>query len=223
MIFIHNEIIPPEAVTMLQNTGNCFSFMTHNVTDEGIAGHPDVFCCKVGNQLVAAPQIIRLLKNNFANIVPGASPVGFGFDATHYNAVVTDRYIIHNQKYTDPEIISMQNGRTFINVKQGFTRCSVLPLPDGSFITSDKGISKVLDDSHIRHLLVSSEDIILPGYRNGCIGGCFGIIDNLVFVIGQLKFHRDGYAIKNFIETAGCKLTELYDGPLFDGGSIIIL
>ncbi len=208
---------------MLQSTGDCFPFMTHGVTDEGIAGHPDVFCCKVGHQLVAAPQIIRLLKNSYAHIVPGVSTVGSGFNATHYNAVVTDRYIIHNRKYTDPEIISMQNGRVFINVKQGFTRCSVLPLPDGSFITSDQGISKVFDERHIRHLQVSSEGIVLPGYRNGCIGGCFGITDNLVCVIGRLKYHKDGHAMKSFMESAGCKLTELYDGPLFDGGSIIIL
>ena len=217
MIFIHDSRIPKEAIDTLQNYGQCLPFITKNYTNDELAGHPDLFYCSINNNVISDPRVFR--DNNF---IPGYSKTGRNSEATHYNAVVTDSFIIHNNKYTDISIIDLCRARRFINVHQSFTRCSLLPLPDNSFITSDKGIAKALSNNNLEYLLVDFEDIILPGYKNGCIGGCFGIINDTVFSIGSMSFHKNGKAMIQFLKKHKCQLVELYHGPLFDGGSIII-
>lgn len=230
MIFIYNKNIPKEAVSTLKKHGNCFPFLSDNVTNSYLAGHVDVFGCVVDNNYIVSNELYTLLckvctSENIdnINIIKGQSAVGYNFEATHYNAAVSENFLIHNTKYTDETIIQHKNNRKIINVKQGFCRCSVLPLPNDNFITSDNGIGRQLKINNVKHILIDPEEIILPGCKNGCIGGCFGIYGTNIFCIGNLSYHKDGNKIRNFIEECGCHLTELYDGPLFDAGSITIL
>ena len=55
-------------------------------------------------------------------------------------------------------------------LKQGYTKCSILPIREKAIITSDKNIAKELLNYDFDVLLLPSGDIILPSLNYGFIG-----------------------------------------------------
>jgi len=144
-------------------------------------------------------------------------------EAAHYNAVITEKYLIHRTDITEKKILNYCKDLSKIQVKQGFTRCSLLALTENNFITSDVGIYKTLNSLSFKTLLVSTDNIILPGHNYGFFGGTCGIHDDNIFFIGSLANYKDGNNVKEFIKSLGYSIVELYKGDLFDGGSILFL
>ena len=221
-MIIISKNIPSNLLSELKKIGEVQTFLTNNKTDTRLAGHVDMFCCKVDETYVVEESLYSLI-NNVSNILPGESKVKTSFHHSPYNAVITDDYILHNTTVTDKIILQLTKNKKQINVKQSFTRCSVIPLPDGTFITSDKGISKILTINNIQHLLVDNEKIVLPGFKKGCIGGCCGINKLDYYLTGSLEHHSQGKAIKRFMVEHGCNVIELVDDALFDCGSFFFI
>jgi hypothetical protein len=98
-----------------------------------------------------------------------------------------------------------------------------LALKENNFITSDEGIYKTLISHGLKTLLVSTNNIILPNHRYGLFGGTCGIHEDKVFFIGSLANYKDGNKVRNFLESLGYCIIELYNGDLFDGGTILFL
>ena len=67
------------------------------------------------------------------------------------------------------------------------------------------------------------DGIILPGFKNGFIGGCTGISGNQLFLIGSLHHYSLGDKLRKQINAWGYEVVELYNGPVFDGGSVLFL
>jgi len=110
-----------------------------------------------------------------------------------------------------------------IHVDQGYTRCNLLALKDEHFITSDAMIKRVLDRFDKDCLYVDPKGILLEGYKHGFFGGCCSISDNKVFLIGSLSKYAEGNRVKEYFASLDIEVVELYDGQLFDGGSILFL
>lgn len=70
-------------------------------------------------------------------------------------------------------------------------------------------------------MYVNPEGIQLPGFDHGFVGGAAGIYKDQVFFIGNLDYFSEGEKFRHFL--SGYEIIELYDGPLFDGGSILFL
>lgn len=228
MLIIHDRRLPKSAVENLQRYGKCVPFMTRGITLESIAGHPDIFFCPVDENIVIAPDIPvkypDLLLKEGRKVVSGELSVGNKKqEAAHYNVVVTETKVIHHQKYTDSTILSLAGDRSFVHVSQAYTRCSLLPLKENHFMTSDKGIEKTLKQNGLTVLYVNPEEIMLPGHRHGFIGGCMGISKNRIFISGHLNFHRDGEKMRDLFHFLEYEIIELYDGPLYDGGTIFFV
>lgn len=228
MLIIHDARIPQEAIDKLRTFGTCLPFLTKGITYEPIAGHPDIFICPVEKDLVIAPNLPstykEYLQTSGHSILEGKTAVGKEKEnSTQYNVVVTDKYVVHNRHYTDPIILSLLNEKHFIEVKQVYTRCSLLPLKDNHFLTSDKGIEKALQSQGIEVDYMAPEHVLLPGANYGLIGGCMGIHQNKIFLIGKLSYHPENEVIKKLASQLQYELIELYDGPFFDGGSLIFL
>lgn len=219
--------IPKQALEKLSEYGNLVLFSTKNITYDAISGHPDIFFCNMGEQWIYGSNLpdvyTKRLKKFHGSIRAGETPVGSKYpESARYNAVVTDNYIIHNFRYTDPVITHHAGERELIHVSQGYTRCNLLPLKNDHFITSDEGIYRTLTGYGLNVLLVGSKDILLPGIDHGFFGGACGIYEDTVFVIGNLSHFSDGKRVHDFLHKNGFQIVELYDGPLFDGGSILI-
>lgn len=228
MKIICNKNIPKEAQKRLERFGNVLYFETKGITYPAISNHPDVFMCLIVNELIIAPNTPNEFKNLFTNnnikFTEGGKIIGNNYPKTAgYNAVVTDNYLIHNLKITDPKILELCADKQAVHVNQAYARCNLLPLKDDSFITSDKGIYNTLISKKINVLLVKPQDIILTGFDYGFFGGACGVYKNTVFIVGSLNKYNDGEKVRAFLINMGYEIIELYDGPLFDCGSLVIV
>ncbi len=228
MKIISSKNIPKEAQKRLESFGNVLYFETKGITYSAISGHPDVFMCLINNELVIAPntpnEFKDLLNNSNIKFTEGGGIVGNNYPETAgYNAVVTDNYLIHNLKITDTKIIELCADKQTIPVNQAYTRCNLLPLKDDSFITSDKGIYDILLSKKLNVLLVNPQGIRLPGFDYGFFGGACGIYKNTILIMGSLNKYNDGDKVRGFLRNLEYQIIELYDGTLFDCGSLIVI
>lgn len=226
MIVVADKRIPELALKALKKYGEVLYFETSCITYPAISGHPDIFFCKVVDELLVSPntpdEFKRKLKSGSISFSEGHSVVGQKYPNTaSYNAVVTNRYLIHNQEFTDSEILKLCIHLEKIEVKQAYTRCNLLALKNNRFITSDKGIEKALLQKSLEVLFVRPEGILLPGFDHGFFGGTCGIFEEKVIFIGNLNHFPEGEKVRQFLSSY--EIIELYDGPLFDGGSLIFI
>ena len=59
--------------------------------------------------------------------------------------------------------------------------------------------------------------------KHGFFGGACGVHENKVFILGHLDKFKDGDKVRNYLKDLDYKIIELFDGQLFDGGSILFL
>lgn len=227
ILIIADKRLPLPAKNALKTTGNLQSLQTEGIVYKSISGHPDIFMCQGDEGLVVAPclpgNISEALNSTDTRFYTGSSDPGRVYpDSARYNAVVTAEYIIHNLKITDPAIFLAFPGRRHLHVSQGYTRCNLLTLDNDHFITSDRGIEKVLLAEGKRVLYADPAPVRLRGQKYGFFAGCCGIFNAEVLISGSLNFHPQGEDIRTFIEECGFIARELYDGPLVDVGGIFI-
>lgn len=226
MKIIADKRIPKEARKTLEKYGEIIDVQSKGITYDAISGHSDIFFCQLDKDLVIASNTPESLKSLFIEnqiqFIEGASSVGEKYPETAaYNAVVTDKLLIHNLQYIDSFLLEKCTALEKINVKQGYCRCNLIALPNNRFITSDNGIESSLKTKGYEVLFVNPNGIMLPGFSHGFIGGCCGIYEDSIFFLGSLKHFPEGEKIKSFLK--GLQIIELYDGPLFDGGSLIFV
>ncbi len=215
----------PEAIkSKLTSMGNLVLFDAYGLVYESIHGHPDIFLCETPAGLVVAPNtpapIIKALEKYQIDFCFGEHPVGNSYPATiHYNAVVSKTSIIHNEKHTDSRILERNPGQQRIHVNQGYTRCSLFPLDENTYITSDRGIEKALK-KHCEIHYFSPENILLSGQQHGFLGGCLGRMNQHIFFTGRLDTLPDYKKLQDLLLEKNLDYTELSDGPLIDGGGL---
>jgi len=227
MYIIIDSRIPQRAKQKLSEFGEVLFLETDGISYPAISCHPDIFMVQTGKGLVIAPNLPLEMKNilNEKNTAffEGKKDVGKTYPQTAaYNAVITEEFLIHHLNITDTFLQSQSENLEKIHVNQAYTRCNLLALKENHFVTSDLGIEKVLTKRGVTVLYINPEKIILPGMKNGFFGGCCGIFKNSVFLIGNFDFIEEGKLARKFITDLGYELIELYDGPLFDGGSLIL-
>lgn len=228
MLIIADKRIPAPALKTLSKYGEAVLIKTSGITYEAISGHPDIFFTLVNRHLVTAPNLpdnyINLLEGKGIRFVKGELPVGVKYpDTAGYNVVCTDKYLLHNFRYTDPVITKLSDNLDLIHINQGYARCNLIPLKEDHFITSDEGIYRVLKNYNLEVLLADPKGIVLPGFKHGFIGGTAGVHENEIFFIGKLAFYPDGKKIRDFLSSLNYSIIELYEGPLIDGGSLVFI
>lgn len=228
MLIIIDKKIPDQAKEKLASFGKLLELETEGITYDAISGHPDIFFHQAPGHLFVAPNLpdkyMQLLNDEDIPFTTGEQEVGDKYPASAaYNAVSTENLLIHNFRNTDASITRAMEDADLIHVDQGYTRCNLLAIDDQNFITSDEGIARVLGRFDKNCLYIDPKEIVLEGFEHGFWGGCCGIYHNKVFVLGTLNNHPDREAIEAFISDRGHYIIELYDGPLFDGGSIIFV
>lgn len=228
MLIIADKKIPAQAKQKLEEYGELVLLETSGITEESISGHPDIFFCKAGDEFIIAPNLPVTYKSKLAQhhirFIEGKTPVGITYPAAAaYNAVLTENFLIHRLDATDAAIHERCTTQKKINVKQGFSRCSMLPLKNDCFITSDGGIYKTIVGEGLQLLYVSPKDILLPGQNYGFFGGTCGVAGEKVFILGSLSHFAEGEKVHSFLTELGYEIIELYDGLLFDGGSLLVI
>lgn len=195
---------------------------------EAIAAHPDIFFCESNGKLIASPNIPlswkEKLKNAGIEPIYGSSSPGSAYPQTAaFNAVVTEKMLIHHLKITDPVVLSTMPTSKHLHTQQGYTRCNLFPLSADCFITGDADIYNRLQKLKMEVVWVDSRQIQLTGFRNGFVGGCFGRLGDKVFFSGNVKHLNETEAIKKVLDQRHLELVNLYDGPPMDVGSIFFV
>lgn len=135
-------------------------------------------------------------------------------DKAFGNAKALDEYLLEYLKNSNFE---------FINVKQGYAKCSTLVVDEKHAITADCSIYKALTENDIDVLKIENGNILLPGYDYGFIGGASGKLGNSIIFTGSIKTHPQGSEIARYIKSCGLEIIELNQGKLIDIGGIIEL
>ena len=210
MSIIHiSENAYPELIEYLRENGHEVRITENDARlGKGVGDHADLRVCVIGKKAI------------FADI-SGLEPK-YPENAA-YCAVVLDDFFVHRLDITAPEILDAAKdcGKTLINVRQGYTRCSCAVIDGNSIITADEGIAKTLEKyPEIDVLKISEGNVLLPGFDYGFIGGTMGRVENEILFNGDISQHPDYDKIRGFIEKRGLKL-RTFGGNLRDIGSII--
>ncbi len=140
------------------------------------------------------------------------------------NAVMVGRNLICNKKYTDKTILEYADTHkiSIINVKQGYSKCSVVPVSYNAIITDDRGIANSTRDAGIDTLYLDKRFVTCDGFDYGFIGGASGMIDkNVLAFTGFFSDTDTRTKVETFLSKYGVKAEYLTDKPMFDVGSII--
>ena len=192
------------------------------ITD-GTAAHVDLHLLHLGGRKII---LSREQCNNAEKLIEMGfldTPLGDKYPAdVPFNAALFGNYAILNPKTVCKNIDF--SGRSLIPVRQGYTKCSVVPVTENAIITDDVSIASAAQKSGLAVLLVSKGDVILPGREYGFIGGCCGLIapDTMLFN-GSLASHKDSEKIRAFLSSFGVRAEEAGDFQLTDIGSILPL
>ncbi len=108
----------------------------------------------------------------------------------------------------------------FIDVRQGYSKCSVCVVSDDAVITADRDIALAARNIGIDVLEIIPGGVSLPGYDTGFLGGASGADAGNVYFSGNLASHPDACAIECFCHRHGKKVVSLSTEPLFDGGTM---
>lgn len=206
------EYIKELGYTLIENGFNA------HVYDE-ISAHPDIYYLNIdGNLFCSIDKALPGTKQ-----IIGTSKVGAKYPLdVPYNVAIIGNICCHNFKYTDStvkEYLTVK-GYDFVNVEQGYTKCSTVVLDSNSCIVSDIAIARELLDKGVDVLYVSEPDIILKtrvnpliedqtkmnfknSDMNGFIGGAMAKIDDTVILFGDVYKLANGPKIKKFIESKG--------------------
>ena len=132
-------------------------------------------------------------------------------------------YIICNKSILTEKIAEFIPQKEIIDVKQGYSKCSVCICKRNTIITDDISIYNAVSQyDDIKSLLVEKGSVNILKYDYGFIGGCCGLVDkNVLLFNGDITSHSDFDKIKNFLYDNEVKYIDIKGKPLTDIGSII--
>lgn len=197
---------------------------------DAIATHADVQIHYLGgNRFVCAPEVFDYYRNRLSDevrLIKGS----LGLKAEYpydigYNVTALDKFAICNSRYTATEILLEYRcaSKEILNVKQGYSKCSVCVVNGNAIITADTGIAKTAAKHNIDVLKINSGYIKLRNMNYGFIGGATGLInENVLAVNGDIKTHHDADLITQFCKKHNVELYPLKDGALTDIGTVIV-
>ena len=215
-----------EEKAYLSQYGDLIEIQPQEYVYEEISGHPDIFFCKINNTLFECPNI-GLKIGKIGNLkIENEYPKDI-----RYNICQIGKYVIHNFNYTDKTILEYINNSNLekINIKQGYSNCSISVLSDNSCITSDKKINKILKAKNINSLYVSNKHIHLLTKNKfmtnmeGFIGGASCVINNTFILFGDSKYLENNKELIKFINKQKLSFKEFKNLEIIDYGGIITI
>jgi len=199
---------------------------------ESISYHPDIQVNILDREnIIVAPNVadyyLEKFKDFKLNIIVGETSLGLEYPRDiPYNLARIGNCALHNFKYTDKLLLNRlkEEKLELVNVRQGYTKCSLGLIGEKEGITSDIPIYNKLTRLGYDILLIKPGYIKLPGQKYGFIGGSMGTLagDKVVFS-GSLKNHPDCHRIEKFLEKHEKQGIFLSSQEIIDIGTIMFL
>lgn len=180
-------------------------------------GNNDIFC---QNEHLCIGEFDKKIKLNKIQATAGNKYP----DDVRLNCAIIGNKLLCNINTIAQEILEYAeiNNMIVINVKQGYTKCSICIVNENAIITDDESIFTAAGNFFNDTLFISKGSIGLKGYGYGFIGGCCGKIDkNKIAFNGAIESHKDYKKIIDFLSRNSVECIELNNNPLYDIGGII--
>lgn len=197
---------------------------------ESISYHPDIVMHPLDHRtIVVAPNVYdyyrKVLSKEGLKIIKGETILKSKYpEDIAYNVGRLNGLAIHNLKYTDSVLkyYFQKENIEILNIKQGYSKCSLCIVDENSAITSDVIIYEKLKKLRYDILLIKPGYIDLINEKYGFIGGTSGNIskDEIIFS-GKLHKHPDYERIVKFLKNKNKKIRYLSNENIVDIGTII--
>lgn len=212
-LFISEET-NKELIEYLTAKGYQLEFITSDgIVDKSISSHPDIFLCKMG------------VDDNAPIFFAESRDLGKDYPKDiAFNAACTGKYFIHNLANTNEKLLLAAKAMdmVLVDVKQGYSKCSIVVVDWNAIITYDEGIAQACEKFQgLEVLKISPGFVRLDGYDTGFIGGASGRVGNEIIFNGDLSSHPDFKSIVKFVEDHGLTCKWFNNYPLTDIGSIL--
>lgn len=221
--------LPPDIADALSKFGvSLFKTEPDFSLDAPVKYHPDMLLFHSENNHIILSPSQKKLKNELSGLglkTVFSSPLkkDYPFDIS-LNFLKAGKFIFGKKAFADEKINSFakEKGFEFINVNQGYARCSVCLVSENAAITEDESLYNALTGKGTDVLKIRKGFVKLSGYDCGFIGGASGKIskDKVAF-FGDIALHPDYDKITAFLEKYGCKAVSLSSKPLADYGGFI--
>lgn len=233
MKLIVDERIRNKELDVLKQFGEVILIKRQSIVYEQISAHPDIFISTINDKLICAPIIYDYLKENNISSIKGEKDPRQKYPGdVLYNVCQIGKYVIGNLNYCDKVVLDEINKENLImiNVKQGYSNCSICKVYDNACITSDEGIYNELIKNNIDSLLIKQNTIKLLDDKgnysnmNGFIGGACSVIDDKFIIFGDISLLGGGEAerVKIFIKKYNLKLIDFPGEEIIDYGGIVL-
>ncbi len=205
-----------------------YTFHTDGITGNSISGHPDIFIYQDKDHLIISPNspvdLFNFLDNHNITYLKGEREVGHELDnSVQYNCLSSSQFLFHKSGYTDSTILEINKPKEFVKLPQAYTRCSLVHLCKESYLTSDRGVEKVLLKKGLSCFYFNPEEITIYDHKHGFIGGAIGILGNKIFFNGNVELHADGQRLKEHLLNLDFEIVSLSNEHLYDGGCIFFV
>ncbi len=203
---------------LTQNGIKVIEIRKNSYIESKISSHADMNLLMLNDGKYIAYE--KILPENFQFIEESKPISDKYFDCSKLNLAIIGNKCFCNKKTATDKIDTF--GYDKIEIKQGYSKCSILIIDNNSIITADKGIFEAAVQNGLNALMVSNDDIKLNGYKNGFIGGIGGKLNyDLLAVSGNIKLLKEYNSIKSFCRNVGVYIEELTNNDLYDIGGII--
>ena len=200
--------------------------------DESISYHPDIVMHPINhNTVIIAPNVYDFYEEELNSLGIKAIKGETNLEKKYprdiaYNVARLKGAAIHNFKHTDEKLkfYLKKENLEFININQGYSKCSLSIVDETSGITADKYMCKSLTEIGYDILLINPGHIYLEKQNYGFIGGATGNLShNTILFTGSLKDHPDCGEIISFINKKNLNMIFLSSSKIVDVGTIMTL
>lgn len=197
--------------------------------DPRLAGHADLSLLHLGGESLVTSReadIVNLLTNRGLRCIEMESEQSVVYPRDcPLNGCLVGRHFFHRLRCTDPQVLrALPETTVRVDLRQGYTKCSVCVVDTRSIITADAGIARAAERHGIDALLIPAGFVELPGFPAGFIGGAaFKLSESELAFTGELDTHPSSKEIRRFLDARAIRPLSLRSGPLLDIGSAIPL
>ena len=236
MIAVVSEQIPQLAEIRLRELGYRIQKLPpHPALPAPVASHPDMLLFFAPDAILCTESYLRIATRELTAIARAVGlpirPVAqdYGPNYPHdilLNAASIGKYLFCLPSHTAKEIQAIPQ-ITLCAVRQGYAKCSTVPVGDHALITEDPSIATAAKAHGLEALQISPNNVRLPGYDTGFLGGACSYAPyhdpKELLMCGNLALHKEADAILAFLHRNGKKAVLLTDSPLTDVGTVFII
>ena len=203
----------------------------HPALSGPVASHPDMLLWRCGKRTVTyrhylsvAPEVFSALAQlGYEILAEENPPLDVYPKDVSLNCAVTGVGVIAHRKYISPTVreVAHRTGLDVLHVNQGYAKCSTVTVSPTAIITADPCVYATALQNGLDALKVREGHVRLDGYETGFLGGATGVTGTYVLFCGNLDYHPDADAIKQFCEEHGKTAVSLSDEPLYDYGTVL--